>query len=288
MSSSSASPNNNDHRVWFITGTSQGFGQELVRVALGRGDSVVATSRTPADVAAAFPDASDHLLAVSMDIEDPAQIASAVVAAIYRFGRIDVLVNNAGHGMMGAVEEVSEDEVAGVFEINVFGLLRVTREVLPHMRKQNSGHIVNISSIGGLVGTPAFGIYNATKFAVEGISEALAQEAKPLGVGVTVVEPGLFRTDFLGGSLSISQSVIPDYVDTVGQRRVWREETNGRQIGDPGLGAEAIVKAVTSAEPPLHLLLGRDAYQRATAKLETIHAEFEKWRDVTCSTDLRG
>jgi NAD(P)-dependent dehydrogenase (short-subunit alcohol dehydrogenase family) len=178
--------------------------------------------------------------------------------------------------------------VAAVFEVNVFALLRIIREVLPHMRKQRSGHIINLSSIAGLVGTTGFGIYNATKFAVEGISEALAQELKPLGIGVTVVEPGLFRTDFLGNSLGVAPSSIPDYAETVGQRRVWREETNWKQIGDPRPGAEAMVKAITSPEPPLHLLLGRDCYERALAKFNNISAEVEAWKNVTFSTDHNG
>ncbi|MEQ1886050.1 MAG: oxidoreductase [Bryobacteraceae bacterium] len=288
MSSSVRTKADQTPKVWFITGTSQGFGQELVRVALNRGDRVIATSRAPQKVIEAFPDASDTLMAVSMDLEDPASVASAVAAAIQRFGRIDVLVNNAGYGMMGAVEEVSEDEVAAVFEVNVFALLRITREVLPHMRKQRSGHIVNLSSIAGLVGTTGFGIYNATKFAVEGLSEALAQELQPLGIGVTVVEPGLFRTDFLGGSLGVAPTKIADYADTVGQRRVWREENNWKQIGDPRLGAEAMVAAIDAPEPPLHLVLGKDSYERAVAKAERIRAEFEAWKDLSFSTDFRG
>ena len=205
--------------VWFITGTSQGFGRELVRAALQRGDSVVATSRNPQTVTSAFPDAGKRLLAVSLDLRDEQQIASVIEQSVATFGRLDVLINNAGHGLTGAVEEASDAEIANVFEINVFGLLRVTRAVLPYFRKQKSGHIVNLSSIGGLVGLPGWGIYNATKFAVEGISEALNAEAGPLGIGVTVVEPGPFRTDFLGGSLAATAKVLPDYKETAGQTR---------------------------------------------------------------------
>src|SRR5437588_2106041 len=188
----------NIHRVCFIIGTSQGFGRELVRAALQRRDSVIATSRQPQAVAAAFSKASDRLLALPMDLRDRAQIASVVERAIARFGCIDVLVNNAGYGVTGAVEEASEKEITAVYDTNVFGLLRVTRAILPHMRKQRTGHIVNLSSIGGLTGLPGWGIYNSTKFAVEGLSEALAAELAPLGIGVTLVEPGPFRTDFLG------------------------------------------------------------------------------------------
>src|SRR5271168_1634033 len=195
--------------VWFITGTSQGFGRELVRAALQRGDSVVATSRNPKTVTSAFPDAGNRLLAVSLDLRDEKQITSVIEQSVVKFGRIDVLVNNAGHGLTGAIEEASDTEVASVFEINVFGLLRVTRAVLPYFRKQKSGHVVNLSSIGGLVGLPGWGIYNATKFAVEGLSEALAAETTPLGIGVTIVEPGPFPTDFLGGSLAAAAKIIP-------------------------------------------------------------------------------
>lgn len=273
--------------VWLITGTSQGFGSELVRAVLQRGDLVVATSRTPSKVAEAFPDAGERLFALSMDLRDEAQIADAVRSAIARFGHIDVLVNNAGHGLLGAIEEASDAEVKNVFETNVFGLLRVTRAVLPSMRKRRSGHIVNISSIGGLVGSPGWGIYNSTKFAVEGISEALFQELAPLGIGVTVVEPGLFRTDFLGGSLTVANCALQDYVGTAGRTRAWRGDTHGQQQGDPGRGAEAIVRAITAERPPLHLLLGADAYERANRKLDGIRDEFEAWRETTFSTNLR-
>ncbi len=184
--------------VWMITGTSQGFGHELVWAALRRGDSVIATSRNPRKVAAAFPEAADRLLAIPMDLRDPAQIASVVQGGIARFGRIDVLVNNAGHGLIGAVEEASDAEIANVHETNVFGLLRVTRAVLPHFRERRSGHVVNLSSIGGIIGIAGFGIYNSTKFAVEGLSEALAHEVAPLGIRVTIVEPGPIPDRFSG------------------------------------------------------------------------------------------
>jgi NAD(P)-dependent dehydrogenase (short-subunit alcohol dehydrogenase family) len=274
--------------VWLVTGTSQGFGREIVRAALQRGDSVVATSRNPERVASSFPQASERLLALSMDLRDPVAIASVVEKTLSRFGRIDVLVNNAGHGLLGAVEEASENEVGGVFETNVFGLLRVVRAVLPSMRKRRSGRIVNLSSIGGLVGLPGFGIYNATKFAVEGLSEALAAEAAPLGIRVTLVEPGPFRTDFLGGSLAVSTNVLDDYKETAGRTRASAVERNGAQPGDPARAADAIVLAVTAEEPPLHLPLGRFAYERATAKLKDMQAEFETWREVALSTDFKA
>jgi NAD(P)-dependent dehydrogenase (short-subunit alcohol dehydrogenase family) len=278
----------NKSQVWFITGTSQGFGRELVRAALERGDSVVATSRQPEAVAAAFPTAGHRLLAVSLDFRSEPQIASVVDLALARFGRLDILVNNAGHGLTGAVEEASDAEVLNVYETNVFGLLRLTRAVLPQLRKQRGGHIVNLSSIGGLVGLPGWGIYNSTKFAVEGISEALSVELAPLGIGVTVVEPGPFRTDFLGGSLVATSKTLPDYKDTAGQTRAATSQRNGKQPGDPALAADAIVKAVTSPNPPLHLLLGSFAYERFTTKLDVIRKEMELWRETTLNTDFKN
>jgi NAD(P)-dependent dehydrogenase (short-subunit alcohol dehydrogenase family) len=277
-----------NHRVWFITGTSQGFGRELARAALQRGDSVVATSRQPQSVAAAFPAEKDRLLAASMDLRDAKRISSVVEQAVARFGRIDILVNNAGYGVTGAVEEASEKEIANVYDTNVFGLLRVTRAVLPHMRKQRSGHIVNLSSIGGLTGMPGWGIYNSTKFAVEGLSEALAAELGPLGIGVTIVEPGPFRTDFLGGSLVKTANVLPDYAPTAGKTRTSADERNRKQQGDPAAAADAIVQAVTSPEPPLHLILGKFAYDRMNRKLDDFRREMEHWRDLTLGTDFKS
>jgi NAD(P)-dependent dehydrogenase (short-subunit alcohol dehydrogenase family) len=276
-----------NHRVWFITGTSQGFGRELVRAALQRGDSVAATSRQPQAVAAAFPAEKERLLTASMDLRDPKQISSVVEQAVGRFGRIDILVNNAGYGVTGAVEEATEKEIANVYDTNVFGLLRVTRAVLPHMRKQRSGHIVNLSSIGGLTGMPGWGIYNSTKFAVEGLSEALAAELAPLGIGVTIVEPGPFRTDFLGGSLVKTANVLPDYATTAGKTRASADERNRKQQGDPAAAADAIVQAVTSPEPPLHLILGKFAYDRMDQKLNDFRREMEHWRDLTLGTDFK-
>ena len=273
-------------RVWMITGASQGFGLELVRAALQRGDSVIATSRHPQKVAAAFQDAPDRLLAVAMDLRDAGQIEAAVKAGLARFGRIDALVNNAGHGLLGAVEEASDAEIAGVFETNVFGLLRVTRTVLPHFRQRRSGHVVNLSSISGLIGITGYGIYSATKFAVEGLSEALSKEVAPLGIKVTIVEPGPFRTNFLAGSLGVAGNVLSDYNETSGRTRAAVAERNGNQPGDPVRAAEAIMKAVTSENPPLHLLLGKFAYENATAKLESSRKEFETWREVCLASDF--
>jgi NAD(P)-dependent dehydrogenase (short-subunit alcohol dehydrogenase family) len=276
------------HLVWLITGTSQGFGFELVRAALKRGDSVVATSRNPEKVAAAFQADAGRLLAVSMDLRSQDQITGVVDAALKRFGRIDVLVNNAGHGLLGAVEEANDAEVASVYETNVFGLLRVTRAVLPFLRQQGTGFVVNLSSIGGLVGLPGWGIYNSTKFAIEGLSEAMAAELKPLGIKVIVVEPGPFRTDFLGGSLATTERILQDYDATAGQTRAAAVRRHGAQAGDPALAAEAIITAVTSENPPLHLPLGAFAYERASAKLDELRQEFEAWRELALSTDYKS
>ena len=274
------------NKVWLITGTSQGFGLELVRAALNKGDRVVATSRSPEKVKSQFASAGDRLHAITLDLHKQASIEKTVADVASKFGRIDVLVNNAGHGLLGAIEEAADDEILAVYQTNVFGLLRLTRAVLPMMRKQGTGHIVNLSSIGGLIGIPGWGIYNSTKFAVEGISEALAHECKPLGISVTVVEPGPFRTDFLGGSLATVKQHIPAYDDTAGKTRQYQQSNNGSQAGDPAAGARAIVDAVTGPNPPLHLLLGAMAYQRATDKLDTIRKEFEAWKAVTLATDF--
>lgn len=277
---------NEESRVWFITGASGGLGRELVREALGRGDSVVATSRNPEKVAGTFTEYQEQLSALPVDLGNFDQIAKAVQAGVSKFGKIDVLVNNAGYGFIGAVEEASDDEISRVHEINVLGLLRVLRAVLPHFRERQSGHIVNLSSIGGLVGLPGFGIYNATKFAVEGISEALAAEAAPLGIKVTVVEPGPFRTEFLAGSLAMAHNVIPQYEKTAGLTRAGAVTRNGNQPGDPVRAARAIIKAVTAENPPLHLLLGRLAYDQANNKINRLQKDIETWRDVTLGADF--
>ncbi len=275
--------------VWFITGTSHGFGLELVRVALERGDKVVATSRTPKKVEEVFPNHEDHLLALPLDLDDSSQIEKAITTAIAHFGHVDVLVNNAGYGVVGAVEEASEAEVTALFQINFFALLKMTQAFLPHFRERRSGHIVNISSIYWLTTAAGFGMYNATKFAVEGLSQALAQEVKSLGIHVTLVEPGGFRTNFFAENAAvISPKIIEDYSSTAGQARVWSKQHHQKQQGDPYLGAKAIVKAVTSEHPPLHLLLGADAYQEATKYLTVLRQEIETWREVTCSTDFKN
>ena len=273
--------------VWFITGASRGFGLEITKVALERGDSVVATARNPQSVIDALPDAGARLLAVELDVHRPAQITAAVDAAIAKFGRIDVLINNAGRGLLGAVEEASDAAVRAVYDTNVFGTLNVLRAVLPTMRDQRGGRIINLSSIGGFTGSAGWGIYNSTKFAVEGISEALAKEVAPLGILVTIVEPGYFRTDFLdGSSLHTEATVIADYAETAGAMRLKAGELNHEQPGDPVRAVEAIMTIAESVEPPLRIQLGSDAFASVADKLAAVGAEQRRWHDLAVSTDF--
>jgi NAD(P)-dependent dehydrogenase (short-subunit alcohol dehydrogenase family) len=273
-------------KVWFLTGASRGFGLEIARKILSQGDRVVATARRAGQIAANFPDAGDALLAVDLDVTNGDQAAQAVQAAVDKFGRIDVLVNNAGRGLLGAVEEASDASVRAVYEVNVFGALTVQRAVLPVMRRQRSGHIINISSVGGLQGSAGWGIYCSTKFAVEGFSEALAQEVKPLGIAVTIVEPGYFRTDFLdASSLGTEETVIADYEATAGATRAHAQDVNHTQPGDPVKAAAAIVDIAAVAEPPLHLLLGSDCVAAVQHKTQRLLTDIETWRAVSTSTD---
>jgi NAD(P)-dependent dehydrogenase (short-subunit alcohol dehydrogenase family) len=271
--------------VWFVTGASRGFGAQITKEALAQGHQVVATARNADTVTAAFPDAGD-VLALPLDVTNTDQAASAVTAAVDRFGRIDVLVNNAGRGVLGAVEEVSDRAAREVFDTNVFGVLTVTRAVLPVMRKQRSGHVFNISSVGGFTLGPGWGIYGATKFAMEGFSEAMHAELAPLGVRVTIVEPGYFRTDFLdSSSLHTETTVIDDYVATAGVMRQTSVERNHDQPGDPAKAAAAIVKLAAVTNPPLRVQLGADSVARVEAKLQLVQRELDTWRSLSVSTD---
>lgn len=270
--------------VWLITGCSTGFGRELVRAVLDHGGKVVATARTVSSLEEFA--GNPAVLIAELDVTKPDTISSAVKQATDRFGHIDVLVNNAGYGYLSAVEEGEDGEVRAMFEANVFGLADVTKAVLPGMRARRNGHIVNISSIGGLVGFPGIGYYNATKFAVEGLSEALAKECAPLGIRVTVVEPGPFRTDWAGRSLKVPKTAIPDYADSAGARRAGIQSYSGSQPGDPVRAAKAIIAAVEAAEPPLHLVLGKFAYDTALAKADELTRELKIWRDVSLGADF--
>ncbi len=273
-------------RVWFITGASTGFGRLLAEEVLKAGGKVVATARkldNVADLEKKYPQTAQ---ALSLDVTDARQVDSAVAQAFARFGRVDVLVNNAGYGVAGAIEEVSEAEFMPMFETNVFGLLRVTRAFLPHLRKQRSGHILNLSSIGGVVAGPGIGFYNATKFAVEGLSEALAAELAPLGIHVTIIEPGPFRTDFLGRSGVVAKTRISDYDNTAGNMRKYFAENDGKQKGDPLRAVQAMMEVVESPNPPLRLLLGASAVQRLRTKLGNWEKEITAWEKVTVGADF--
>ncbi|MET0454520.1 MAG: oxidoreductase [Mycobacterium sp.] len=272
--------------VWFITGASRGFGREIAREALRRGDRVVATARDAGSVSAAFPQADDRLFAVDLDVHLPDQINAAVDAAIERFGRIDVLVNNAGRGLVGAVEETSDAEARAAFDVNVFGLLDVTRAVLPHLRSQRSGLIVNLSSVGGFVSWAGWGVYCATKFAVEGLSDAMAQELAPMGIRVTAIEPGPFRTDFLDAtSLHVADAQIADYSESGGSARSWAVESNKEQAGDPRKAAAIIVDLAGRPDLPPRIQLGANAINDVAAKLERTAKDQEQWRDIGLSAD---
>src|SRR5271167_263538 len=272
-------------RVWFITGASTGFGRLLAEEVLKSGGKVVATARKldkVADLEAQYPQTA---MALALDVTDAGQVDSAVTQAFAKFGQVDVLVNNAGYGVAGAIEEVSEAEFMPMFGTNVFGLLRVTRAFLPYLRRRRSGHILNLSSIGGVVAGPGIGFYNATKFAVEGISEALAAELAPLGIRVTIIEPGPFRTDFLGRSGVLAATRIADYDNTAGNMRKYFAENDGKQPGDPARAVQAMMQVVDSPNPPLHLLLGVSALQRMRAKLDNWQKEIAAWEPVTAGAD---
>jgi NAD(P)-dependent dehydrogenase (short-subunit alcohol dehydrogenase family) len=272
-------------KVWFITGASRGFGLLTAKKALERGDSVVATAREPQTVIAALGE-HPNLLAVRLDVKLEAQAITAAQQAVARFGRIDVLVNNAGYGLLGAVEEANGEEIRALYETNVFGLLNVTRAVLPVMRKQGSGHVMNISSVGGYSAYAGWGVYGSTKFAVEGLSEAMSMELAPLGINVTVVEPGFFRTDFLdASSLVATRDRIADYAATVGAMRDFAEGANHQQPGDPLKLAGALLQLADSGKPPVRLQLGYDTVQRVRAKNLFVETEMAQWLELAVSTD---
>ncbi|MFC9585626.1 oxidoreductase [Streptomyces yangpuensis] len=273
--------------VWFVTGASRGLGAEITREALERGHSVIATARDASAVLKAHPEQPDGLLAVDADVTDEEQLAAAVEAGLVRFGRIDTVVNNAGYGLVGAIEEVSDRAARDLFEVNVFGVLNTLRATLPTLRAQRSGHVLNISSVGGFATAPAVGLYGASKFALEGISEALHGELAPLGIRVTVIEPGGFRTDFLGSSsIRVEPASIADYAVGAGPVREAMSTFDGLQPGDPAKAARAIVDVTEADQPPLRLQLGADAVERVEAKLDLVRRELDQWRHVALSTAI--
>jgi NAD(P)-dependent dehydrogenase (short-subunit alcohol dehydrogenase family) len=272
-------------QVWFVTGASRGLGFAIAQAVLEKGDAVVAAARN-ASRAEQVLGPSDRVFAVSIDVTDRASIQRAAYTAVARFGKIDVIVNNAGYGLMGAVEELDALELEDVFKTNFFGAREVICALLPTLRAQRAGWIVNISSVGGFTGTPGAGAYNASKFALEGLSEALAQELAPLGIRVLIVEPGYFRTDFLNDSMRTAKATIADYADTAGSTIKTIAERNGKQPGDPRKAARAIIKAIESLHPPLRLVLGGDAVERVTNKLAAVRHDLDDWREVSMGTDF--
>jgi len=271
-----------------VTGAGRGLGYEIARYALSQGETVAIAARNLDQIDLAYsstPGYFERALPVALDVTDEAQAARAVAATIERFGKIDVLVNNAGRGLLGAVEEANAAEVESVFATNVFGLLNVTRAVLPHMRTARSGHIVNISSMGGFAQVAGWGVYGATKFAVEGLSESMRAELAPLGIAVTVVEPGSFQTDFLAeSSLHTTARQIEDYAPTAGRVRHASLQSSGCQKNDPAKGAAAIFEAVTAPNPPSRFQVGPDAVAMVERKLEFVRTELENWRALASST----
>ncbi len=272
--------------VWLITGASRGIGALVAERALARGDAVIATARNPSAIVERFGE-HPRLLPLALDVTDEAQARQVVGAALARFARIDVLLNNAGFGLMGAVEEASAADVEAVYRTNVFGLLNVTRAVLPSMRERRAGLVLNISSIGGYRGAAGFGVYSSTKFAVEGLSEALHDELAPLGIRVTVIEPGYFRTDFLDArSLSTSPDEIADYADTAGKVRQVAVDLSHRQPGDPARLADVLVTLPETTALPVRLPLGSDTVAAIEAKHASDAAILAAWRPVALSTDF--
>jgi NAD(P)-dependent dehydrogenase (short-subunit alcohol dehydrogenase family) len=272
--------------TWLITGCSTGLGRALAEAVIAAGHNAVVTARDVGRVADLAADKTDRVLALPLDVTDAAQVTNAVDQAEERFGGIDVLVNNAGYGYRAAVEEGDDSDIRTLFETQFFGAVAMIKAVLPGMRARRSGAIVNISTIGVQIMPVGSGYYAASKAALEGMSGALFGELQPLGISVTVVEPGAFRTDFAGRSLTQSSTVIDDYAETAGKRRKERDTVHGTQAGDPAKAAQAIITAVESDDPPPFLLLGNDAldtYRRLTAaRLDTIEA----WEHLTTSTDI--
>lgn len=275
-----------DNPVWFITGCSTGFGRELARLVLERGWNAVITARDAdkvKDIAEGYENSS---LVLSLDVTDKDQVSSAVAKAEETFGKIDVLVNNAGYGYFSSIEEGEEDKIRAQFETNVFGLINVIQAVLPGMREKRHGHIINFSSIGGLVAFMATGYYHATKFAVEGLSESLSKEVASLGIKVLLVEPGPFRTDWAGRSTSRTETQIADYKETIGARMDASLNGSGKQVGDPVRGCEAIISAVEAKDHHLRLLLGQMAFDGANGKLDELKGNFDAWKDLTIGADF--
>jgi len=272
--------------VWFITGCSTGFGKELATLVLAQGGRAVVTARDKSRVADLVRGAEDRGLALALDVTDQAQIDAAVKAAEAQFGSIDILVNNAGYGYQASIEEGLDSEIREQFDANVFGLFAMTRAVLPGMRARRRGHIINITSVAGFIGFMGSGYYAASKHAVEGFSDALAAETQPLGIKVTCVEPGPFRTDWAGRSLRQTPVKIADYAETAGARMKGTADISGNQPGDPVRAAQAMIKLTEMANPPRHLVLGEIGYTNVTNKLKARLAEIEGLREISLGADF--
>lgn len=275
-----------DTPVWFITGCSTGFGQALARNVLARGWRAIVTARDKARVADLVEGMGSRALALDLDVTDAAQIDAAVAAATAHFGRIDVLVNNAGYGYQSSIEEGEEAQIRRQFDANVFGLFAMTRAVLPGMRARRQGHVINITSVAGLVGFQGSGYYAASKHAVEGFSDALAAEGAPIGIKVTCIEPGPFRTDWAGRSLYQTPNRIAEYAETAGARMQLTATVSGAQPGDPERAAEAMVQVTQLDTPPRHLVLGAIGFEAVTGKLKSRIAEIEQWRATSLGADF--
>lgn len=275
----------NESPVWFITGCSTGFGRELAAAVIERGWRAVVAARNPDSVTDLVERADGRAIAARLDVTRPDEIAAAMSDAREAFGHVDVLVNNAGFGYLAAVEEGEDDEVRAMFEANFFGAAAMIRAVLPGMRERRSGHIVNITSVGGLVGNPGSGYYAATKFALEGLGEALARETEALGIKVTAVEPGPFRTDWAGRSLKQTRQPIDDYAEVAGRRRAGIAEKSGKQPGDPARAAQVIIEAVLAPQPPAHLVLGNAAMDLVRGKLARLNTDLDAWQERSAWSD---
>lgn len=270
--------------VWFVTGSSTGLGRALVEVLLEKGYQVSASARKPSDLDTLKQKYGKQILCPQLDVTNQEQVRTSVQQTLDHFGRIDVLVNNAGYGLIGGVEEVTDEEIRRQFETNFFGALDVTRVILPHFRKQGSGHIVNISSIGGFRAIAGAAIYNATKFALEALSEALAKEVAPLGIRVVLVEPGPFRTDFGGRSIDDTPKRMAEYKETAGKMREYYQAAHGKQVGDPRKAGEAIIKAVESKENFLRLPLGQATLNGIREKMDQVEKDLALWEQVAIKT----
>lgn len=275
-----------NQKVWYVTGASKGLGLSLVKQLLATGLKVAATSRNLAQLEKEVSKANENFLPLCVDLTNELNVQDSIVATITAFGKIDVVVNNAGYGLVGSVEELSDKESRANFDINVFGTLNIIRNVMPQLRKQQSGHIINISSIGGFTGNfPGFGIYCASKFAVAGLSESLAAEVEPFGVNVTVVMPGYFRTNFLtSDSLGVPENDIPAYTAVRDLQKAHQETINGNQTGDPEKAVAAIIKVTGAERPPLHLYLGQDAYDMADHKILSLQNDMDLWEELATAT----